>query len=113
MWNVPSKAALTFSQTGKDEYDSSVKAEEKVAFATGSVFQGLRADLEGFVAPLRAIVVIDPSDRTGSARVFIVSVYSVIFVVELTPVGPLDGSNNWYRRTYGHAVYSDSGARID
>ena len=41
---------LIFAQTGKDEYDSSVNAEEEAAHATGSVFQGLRADLEGLVA---------------------------------------------------------------
>jgi hypothetical protein len=46
-----------------------------VAFATGSVFQGLRADLEGFVTSFRVNVMIDPSNRTGSARVFIVSHY--------------------------------------
>jgi len=40
---------LSFDQTGKEDYDSSVKAEE-AAYATKSVFQGLRADLEGFVA---------------------------------------------------------------
>ena len=44
------KSVLTFLQTGKDAYDSSVKAEEEAAPATGSVFQGLRADLEGLVA---------------------------------------------------------------
>ena len=43
---------LFFSQTGKEEYDSSVKTEEEAAYATESVFQGLRADLEGFVASL-------------------------------------------------------------
>ena len=47
------------AQTGKDEYDSSVKAEEKAAYATGSVFQGLRADLEGFVTSLSVNVMID------------------------------------------------------
>jgi hypothetical protein len=35
---------------GKDEYDPSVRAEEEAIYATGSVFQGLQADLEGFVA---------------------------------------------------------------
>jgi hypothetical protein len=49
-WSVSSKSVLTPSQTGKDEYDASVKAEEKAAYAIGSVFQGLRADLEGFVS---------------------------------------------------------------
>ena len=51
---------LFFAQTGKEEYDSSVKAEKEAAYTTGSVFQGLRADLEGFVASLRVKVVIDP-----------------------------------------------------
>ncbi|KAJ7594698.1 hypothetical protein C8J56DRAFT_927422 [Mycena floridula] len=41
--------------TAKDEYDASKKEDEALTFATGSIFQGLRADLEG----------------TGSARVFI------------------------------------------
>ncbi|KAK7035286.1 hypothetical protein VNI00_012053 [Paramarasmius palmivorus] len=41
--------------TGKDEYDASRKLDEEQTFATGSVFQGLRADLEG----------------TGAARIFI------------------------------------------
>jgi Protein of unknown function (DUF3684) len=49
-----SKWVLTFAKTGKDEYDSSV--EEEAAYATGSVFQGLRADLEGFVTSLRVNV---------------------------------------------------------
>lgn len=70
---------LTSAQTGKDEYDSSIKMEEKAAYATGSVFQGLRADLEGFVTSLIVIVMIDPSNRTGSARIFIVSVYYLTF----------------------------------
>jgi len=69
----PLKIGLTFAQTGKDEYDSSVKAEEKATFATGSVFQGLRADLEGFVPSRRENSITNPSDRTGAARVFIVS----------------------------------------
>ena len=79
---MSSKSVLTLAQTGKDAYDSSVKAEGRAAYATGSVFQGLRADLEGFVTSLRVDVMIDPSNRTGSARVFIVSVYYLIFVRE-------------------------------
>ena len=43
-------------KTAKDEYDTSMKEDEKQPFATGSVFQGLRADLDG----------------SGSARIFIV-----------------------------------------
>jgi hypothetical protein len=69
-----SKSSLAFSQTGKEEYDSSVKAEEEATYATESVFQGLRADLDGFVASLSVNVIIDLSNRTGSTRVFIVSV---------------------------------------
>jgi hypothetical protein len=34
-------------KTAKDEYDASVKEDEKQSFATGSIFQGLRADLNG------------------------------------------------------------------
>lgn len=34
-------------KTAKDEYDASVKEDEKQPFATGSIFQGLRADLNG------------------------------------------------------------------
>ena len=45
-------SVLSVSQMGKEEYDSTVKAEGEVAYATGSVFQGLRADLEGFVTSL-------------------------------------------------------------
>ncbi|KAH9953159.1 hypothetical protein BC827DRAFT_1380025 [Russula dissimulans] len=69
--NPPSRLRYELIYTGKDEYDSSAKAEEKVTFATGSVFQGLRADLEGFVASRRENSTTYPSDRTGAARVFI------------------------------------------
>jgi len=68
---------------GKDEYDSSVRADLEAAHATGSVFQGLRADLEGFVASLRVKVRINRSNRTGSTRVYIVSVYCFHFVGNL------------------------------
>jgi Protein of unknown function (DUF3684) len=74
------KMVLNLAKTGKDEYDSSVRAEEESAYTTGSVFQGLRADLEGFVASLRVNVIINPSNRTGSTRVYIVSVYYFHFV---------------------------------
>jgi hypothetical protein len=73
-YNVFSISVLSFSQTGKEEYDSSVKAEKEAAYATGSVFRGLRADLGGSVASLRVKVIIDPLNRTGSTRVFIVSI---------------------------------------
>jgi hypothetical protein len=72
-------SVLSFAQTGKEEYDSSVKAEKEAAYATGSVFQGLRADLKGFVGSLRVKVIIDPLNRTGSTRVFIVSVKCLLF----------------------------------
>ncbi|KAI0037007.1 hypothetical protein K488DRAFT_75577 [Vararia minispora EC-137] len=53
--NPPSKLKYELIYTGKPEYDASVKEEEKGRFATGSVFQGLRADLDG----------------SGAARIFI------------------------------------------
>ncbi|OCH90810.1 hypothetical protein OBBRIDRAFT_834709 [Obba rivulosa] len=53
--NPPTKMRLELIYTGKDEYDASKKEDEKQPKATGSIFQGLRADLEG----------------TGSAKVFI------------------------------------------
>ena len=46
---------MTRYQTGKGAYDASMKEDEKIK-GSGSVFQGLRADLEG----------------TGAARVYIV-----------------------------------------
>ena len=97
---------LTSAQTGKDEYDASVKAEEKAAYATGSVFQGLRADLEGLVTSLRVNVMIDPSNRTGSARVFIVSIHYSIIVRETNffratrPVKPLALEGIWPRGSF-------------
>ncbi|KAH9951982.1 hypothetical protein B0H21DRAFT_817732 [Amylocystis lapponica] len=53
--NPPTKMRLELIYTGKDEYDASRKEDEKQPESTGSVFQGLRADLDG----------------AGSARVFI------------------------------------------
>ncbi|KAJ7497138.1 hypothetical protein FB451DRAFT_1210268 [Mycena latifolia] len=53
--NPPNKVKYELIYTAKDEYDASKKEDEKQPFATGSIFQGLRADIEG----------------TGSARVFI------------------------------------------
>jgi len=35
------------AQTGKEEYDLSLEEESKQPEATGSIFQGLRADIEG------------------------------------------------------------------
>ncbi|KAF5355265.1 hypothetical protein D9758_006047 [Tetrapyrgos nigripes] len=53
--NPPSKLKYELIYTGKDQYDASKKEDEQLPYTTGSVFQGLRADLEG----------------TGSARIFI------------------------------------------
>ena len=103
-------SVLSFAQTGKEEYDTIVKAEEEVTCATGNLFQGLRADLEGFVSSLKVKVIIDPLNRTGSTRVFIVSVKCLLFSGKFNFAGPLNGANNWYRRTYGHAVHSYSRA---
>ena len=36
-----------FHKTAKDEYDASKKEDERHTFVTGSIFQGLRADLDG------------------------------------------------------------------
>jgi len=52
--NVPPKMRYELIYTGKDEYDAS-KEEEQGFEQTGSIFQGLRADIDG----------------TGSARIFI------------------------------------------
>lgn len=40
---------LDLLQTAKDEYDASKKDDDKQTFSTGSIFQGLRADLDGYV----------------------------------------------------------------
>ncbi|KAL5498075.1 hypothetical protein ACEPAH_3006 [Sanghuangporus vaninii] len=53
--NPPSRLRVDLIYTGKAEYDASKKEDERFEESTGSVFQGLRADLDG----------------TGSARVFI------------------------------------------
>ncbi|OBZ66504.1 hypothetical protein A0H81_13686 [Grifola frondosa] len=45
--NPPAKMRFELIYTGKDEYDASKKEDEKQPKATGSVFQGLRADLDG------------------------------------------------------------------
>jgi hypothetical protein len=47
--NPPSKVKYELIYTAKDEYDASKKEDEQQSFATGSIFQGLRADIEGFV----------------------------------------------------------------
>ncbi|KAI0342553.1 hypothetical protein BDW22DRAFT_1484759 [Trametopsis cervina] len=52
--NAPTKMRYELIYTGKDEYDASIK-EEHGFEVTGSIFQGLRADIDG----------------TGSARIFI------------------------------------------
>ncbi|KAF9529296.1 hypothetical protein CPB83DRAFT_906254 [Crepidotus variabilis] len=53
--NPPSKMKFELIYTAKAEYDSSVKEDTKVGNFSGSIFQGLRADL----------------GRTGDAKVFI------------------------------------------
>ncbi|TBU28918.1 hypothetical protein BD311DRAFT_721461 [Dichomitus squalens] len=53
--NPPTRMKYELIYTGKDEYDASKREDEKHGKATGSVFQGLRADIEG----------------TGQAKVFI------------------------------------------
>ncbi|KAG8709368.1 hypothetical protein FRC08_018376 [Ceratobasidium sp. 394] len=51
----PATSTYQLIYTGKDEYDASKQEDEKEFQSTGSVFQGLRADLDG----------------TGHAHVFI------------------------------------------
>ncbi|KAI9067076.1 hypothetical protein FKP32DRAFT_1644765 [Trametes sanguinea] len=53
--NPPTRMKYELIYTGKTEYDASKSEDEKQGRTTGSVFQGLRADIEG----------------TGQARVFI------------------------------------------
>ncbi|KAF8894925.1 hypothetical protein CPB84DRAFT_1816083 [Gymnopilus junonius] len=53
--NPPTRMKFELIYTAKDEYDASLEEEARQPEATGSIFQGLRADLEG----------------TGAARVFI------------------------------------------
>ncbi|KIJ62083.1 hypothetical protein HYDPIDRAFT_176650 [Hydnomerulius pinastri MD-312] len=53
--NPPSQLKYNLIYTGKDEYDQSIADETNQPIACGSIFQGLRADLNG----------------TGQARVFI------------------------------------------
>ncbi|KAJ6558581.1 hypothetical protein DFH09DRAFT_1037162 [Mycena vulgaris] len=53
--NPPNRVKYELIYTAKDEYDASKKEDEQQPFATGSIFQGLRADIEG----------------SGSARIFI------------------------------------------
>ncbi|TFK45667.1 hypothetical protein OE88DRAFT_1668942 [Heliocybe sulcata] len=53
--NPPARLKYELIYTGKDEYDDSKKEDDRYPYTTGSIFQGLRADLDG----------------TGSARVFI------------------------------------------
>ncbi|KAH7929282.1 hypothetical protein BV22DRAFT_1081369, partial [Leucogyrophana mollusca] len=53
--NPPQQLSYSLIYTGKDEYDNSVLEEKKQPLSSGSVFQGLRADLNGL----------------GTARVFI------------------------------------------
>lgn len=45
--NPPTKLKYELIYTAKDEYDASIKEDEQQPSATGSIFQGLRADLDG------------------------------------------------------------------
>ncbi|GLB37239.1 putative protein of unknown function (DUF3684) [Lyophyllum shimeji] len=45
--NPPTKLRYELIYTAKDEYDASVKEDEQQPSTTGSIFQGLRADLDG------------------------------------------------------------------
>lgn len=45
--NPPTTMRLELIYTGKDEYDASRKEDDRQPASTGSVFQGLRADIEG------------------------------------------------------------------
>ncbi|KAG6908391.1 hypothetical protein DXG01_004820 [Tephrocybe rancida] len=45
--NPPNKLKYELIYTAKDEYDASNREEEQQPSTTGSIFQGLRADLEG------------------------------------------------------------------
>ncbi|CCM02906.1 uncharacterized protein FIBRA_05020 [Fibroporia radiculosa] len=45
--NPPTSMRLELIYTGKDEYDASIEEDKKQPEMTGSVFQGLRADIEG------------------------------------------------------------------
>ncbi|KAG5646295.1 hypothetical protein DXG03_003892 [Asterophora parasitica] len=45
--NPPTKIKYELIYTAKDEYDASKKEDELQTSATGSIFQGLRADLDG------------------------------------------------------------------
>lgn len=51
----PTKMKCALIYTGKNEYDSSTEEDKRLPFKTGSVFQGLRADIDG----------------TGHAKIFI------------------------------------------
>ncbi|KAG6878539.1 hypothetical protein C0993_004437 [Termitomyces sp. T159_Od127] len=46
--NPPNRLKYELIYTAKDEYDASKREEEQQPAATGSIFQGLRADLEGY-----------------------------------------------------------------
>ncbi|KAG7090828.1 hypothetical protein E1B28_009910 [Marasmius oreades] len=43
----PARLKYDLIYTAKDQYDASKQEDEAIPFATGSIFQGLRADLEG------------------------------------------------------------------
>ena len=82
-----------YLKTAKDEYDASIKEDEKQPFATGSVFQGLRADLDG----------------SGSARIFIVSAGSILEpdLLKLSHLGSRYWPNDWDRWTHGSSIHTN------
>ncbi|KAF8070283.1 hypothetical protein FPV67DRAFT_1486835 [Lyophyllum atratum] len=45
--NPPTRLKYELIYTAKDEYDASIKEDEQQSSSTGSIFQGLRADLDG------------------------------------------------------------------
>jgi hypothetical protein len=93
---------LTPRQTGKDEFDASEKEDLDGAEGSkdvGSVFLGLRADLEG----------------NNSSRVYIVSssfLHRDSVFIELS-LGTCHRSDDWYLWPHERTVYSNSGTRIN
>ena len=47
-----SRLIMFRTKTGKDEYDQSLADDKNQPVACGSIFQGLRADLNGFVVQM-------------------------------------------------------------
>jgi len=92
---------LNLGQTGKDEYDASEKEDLEGVEGSkdvGSVFLGLRADLEG----------------NNSSRVYIVSDMNPIssFLRSQFP-GPCHRSNYWHFWAHECKIYPNCGTRIN